>query len=135
MEVMMLVEVAPQPPTDVVVVVVVLPWTESFGQYQRVLSPTENPRTEQKKCARANLLSRYVEDYASLLKEESRRREESKSIDNVKRGEIEEECKLNAGCNHALSSSDIMCSTNAGAKKKAILTISNANRIIFDIAH
>ena len=58
----------------------------------------------------------------SLLKEQSQKREESKSIDNVKRGEIEES-KLNAGCNHALSSSDIMCS-NAGAKKKAILTIS-----------
>jgi hypothetical protein len=43
-----------------------------------------NP-TEQKKCsARANQLLRYVEDYASLLKEESRKREESKSIDNVK---------------------------------------------------
>ena len=66
---------------------------------------------------------RYVEDYASLLKE-SRKREESKSIDNVKRGETEEESKLNAGCNlHALSSSDIMCS-NVGAKKRAILTIS-----------
>ena len=59
------------------------------------------------RSARANQLLRYVEDYASLLKEESRKREESKSIDNVKRGEIEEESKLNAGCNlHALSSSD-----------------------------
>jgi hypothetical protein len=76
------------------------------------------------RSARANQLLRYVEDYASLLKEESRRREESKSIDNVKRGEMKEESKLNAGCNHALSSSDMMCSTNAGAKKKAILTIS-----------
>ena len=54
--------------------------------------------------------------------EETRKREESKSIDNVKYAEIEES-KLNSGCNHALSSSDIMCS-NAGAKKKAILTIS-----------
>ena len=42
----------------------------------------------------------------------------------MRRGAIEEESKLNAGCNHALSSSDMMCSTNAGAKKKAILTIS-----------
>ena len=29
--------------------------------------------------------------------------QESKSIDNVKRGETEEESKLNAGCNHALA--------------------------------
>ena len=58
------------------------------------------------RSARANLLLRYVEDYASLLKEESRKREESKSINNVKRGEMEES-KLNAGCNTALSSSDL----------------------------